>query len=528
MQKSVKSLLVAMFTLTVLFGCSNKNASEGVNTGEDQSVSSPKTEGATNLVEPVKIKYVVPGTEPKDYEGAYQKINEKMAADGVGVEVEKVYIPWDAWDQKLNLMLSTGEEFDLFFIMQDRTPFSSYYNRGALAELSGAIEQYGDHLKKYIPEDIFDGAKINGKYYVIPTYWVEMASEGGFNIRRDILRQNNLEEPTTPDELISAWETVMKNWKGGSKPYFAAKADFDPLSLHTTVLHRTYDSYPFTVKDKFFYVNQNGEVKSWIETDEFKKDADFMHTLYTKGLMNPDILVMKQEQVTAQHESGNWFAHFGTAGNLDSLKKNNPDATVNDIGVAWFNQEKEFLRPLTFKNGNAVPVNSKNPEAAVKFLDWMLASQENYDLVQYGIEGKHYAKDGDKGFKSINDPENNNRNSYRGSDSQNGNVNFMRFDLENSIPENIKVLHEANPESINSIAANFVFDPTSVRMEYTNIVSEAAASITPIYMGVQEYNEAFPAALDKMKKAGLDKVVAEYQRQFEAYQANQSNELINN
>lgn len=120
-----------------------------------------------------------------------------------------------------------------------------------------------------------------------------MASEGEFNIRRDILRANNLKEPTTPDELISAWETVMKNWKGGNKPYFSNKADFDPVSLHTTVLHRMYDTFPFTVKDKFFYVNQNGEVKSWIETEEFKKDAAFMRQMYTKGLTSPDILVLK-------------------------------------------------------------------------------------------------------------------------------------------------------------------------------------------------------------------------------------------
>ncbi|OMD64137.1 hypothetical protein BSK48_25315 [Paenibacillus odorifer] len=467
------------------------------------------------------MKYVVPGTEPRDYKEVYQKINEKLAADGVGVEVEKIYIPSDAWDQKLNLMLSTGEDFDLFHIMQDRTPFSSYYNRGALADISGAIEKYGQNLKKNIPDDIFDGATIDGKYYTVPSYWVEMASEGEFNIRRDILRANNLEEPTTPDELISTWETVMKNWKGSSKPYFATKADFDPVSLHTSILHRTYETFPFTVKDKFFYVNQKGEVKSWIETAEFKKDAEFMRKLYTKGLTNPDILVMKQEQVKAQLDNGDWFVNLGTAGSLSTLQKNNPQATVDDVGVVWFNPEKVYLRPLTFKNGNAVPVGSKHPEEAVKFMNWILDSQENYDLVQYGIEGKHYNKDGDKGMKVINDPNNNNKPGYRGSESQNGNVNFMRFDLENSIPENNKVLYEANPTAVNSIAANFVFDPTNVRTEYTNIVSEASASITPIYMGVQEFDKDFPAALDKMKKAGLDKVVAEYVRQFNEYQAKQ-------
>ncbi|WP_020617176.1 extracellular solute-binding protein [Paenibacillus daejeonensis] len=517
MKKQMAITLSAVLALSALAGCAgDSNPSNSSNTP-----TAPQTENGEQTAETVKIKYVVPGTEPKDYQQVYQKVNEKLAADGVGVEVEKLYIPWDAWDQKLNLMLSTGEEFDLFHVMQDRTPFSSYYNRGALADISEEIEAYGEHLKSNIPADIFDGAKINGKHYIVPTYWVEMASEGQFNIRRDILRENNLEEPTTPAELISAWETVMNNWKGSNKPYLGTRADFDPISLHTSVLHRTYDTFPFTVKDKFFYVNQNGDIRSWFETEEFKQDAAFMRELYTKGLTNPDILVMKQEQVDAQLDSGEWFVRLGTGGSLTGMQKYNPDATVDDIGVVWFNPEKEYLRPLAFKNGNAVPVNSKHPEAAVKFMNWMLASQENYDLVQYGIEGTHYEKDGDKGFTPIRDPQNNNNSRYRGSDSQNGNVNFMRFDLESSIPENNQVLFEPNPEAINSIAANFVFDPTNVRTEYTNILSEATASITPIYMGVQDYDKAFPAAIDKMKKAGLDRVVAEYQKQFEAYLAEQ-------
>lgn len=518
MKKGLTWALAGVLFLTALAGCGKETAS-GVNSPDTGNSASPQAENTGKPAETVKMKFVVPGTEPKDLKEVMQKVNEKLAADGLGIEVEKVYIPWDAWDQKLNLMLSTGEDFDLFHVMQNRTPFSSYYNRGALADITEEIDKYGEHLKKMIPEDIFEEAKIDGRFYAVPSYWVEMASEGEFNIRRDILRENNLEEPKTPAELINAWEIVMKNWKGKNKPYLSVSADFDPISLHTSMLHRTYDSFPFTVKDKFFYVNQNGEVKSWIETEEFKKDAAFMRELYTKGLTNPDILVMKQEQVDAQIDSGEWFVRLGTGGTLNGLKKYNPEATVNDIGVVWFNPEKVYLRPLTFKNGNAVPVNSKHPEAAVKFMDWMVASQENYDLVQYGIEGKHYTKDGDKGYKPIKDPNNNNNPGYRGSDSQTGNVNLMRFDLENSIPDNNKVLFEPKPDAVNSIASSFIFDPTNVRTEYTNIFSEASASITPIYMGVQDYDKAFPDALEKMRKAGLDKVVAEYQKQFQAYQA---------
>ncbi|WP_235549560.1 extracellular solute-binding protein [Paenibacillus sp. Soil766] len=510
---------IAMATtlaLGVLAGCSS-------NTSETGGTAEPKASSNQEVKAPVKLKYLVPGVESRDNKEVMNLINKKLAADGVGVEIEKVFIPSDAWDQKINLMLSTGEEFDLFHVMQDRTPYSTYWAKGALADISQAVDKYGSHLKKVIPQDIWDGSKADGKTVVIPAYWVEMASEGEFDIRLDILKQNNLQMPKTPDEMLQTLEVVMKNWKGKNKPYLTGNAQFDPISFHTTVLHRAYDSFPFTVKDKFIYVNQNGDIKSWIETPEFKKDAEFMRKAYTKGLLNPDMLVLKNEQVKAQIDNGEWFISFGTAGNLSSLKKNNPDAVNTDISAVYFNPEKPYLRPLSIKNANAVPITSKHVDDAVKFMDWVYAGQDNYDLIQYGIEGKHYKKDGDRGLQKINDPSNDNKPGYSGSESQLGNVNLIRTDNVNGIPSNNQVLYTRNEKAQNSIVSNFLFDPTPVKAEYANSMTEAASSITPIYMGILDYDKAFPAALEKMKKAGLDKVVQEYVKQYKEWKAKSAN-----
>jgi len=511
--KKVLSFLLAMtMTTAMMAGCS-KDA--GVKKDADGQ-SSPPVETAKA---PVKIKFVVPGTPYKDNDMVLEEVNKKMLADGVGVQVEKVFIPSDAWDQKLNLMLSTGEEFDLFHIMQDKVGFSSYLSRGALADVTQAVEKYGANLKKSIPADIWDAAKNNGKIYTIPTYWVEMASEGEFDIRMDLLKQNNLEVPKTPDELLKVYDVVMKNWKGKNKPYMPGVATFDPISYHTTVLHRSYDTFPFTVKDKIMYVSQNGDVKSWIETPEFKKDAEFMRKAYTMGLLNPDILVLKQDQIKNLTDNGDWFVNFGTIGTLSSIQKNNPNATVNDVQAIYFNTEKPYLRPLAMKNCNSVPSTSKNVDSAIKFLNWIYTSQDNYDLYLYGIEGKHYKKVGARGIEKLLDPNNNNASSYSGSESQAGNLSFIRTDDVKGLPANNKVLYSPNEKAQNSIAGNFMFDATNVKAEYSNVMTEAASSITPIYMGVLEYDKAFPAALEKMKKAGLDKVVAEYQKQFKEWRA---------
>lgn len=522
MKRILALLMSAAMTCALLAGCGGNTPATTAADKQGTVQQSTAAEGtpAAPTQETVKFKYVVPGTAPKDYDLVAAEINKKLKADGVGIELERTYIPWDAWTQKINLMLSTGEEFDMFHVMQDLVPYSTYLAKGAITDLTGPLAKYGSNISKVIPQDIWAGAQSNGKTYVIPTFWVEMASEGEFDIRMDLLKQNNLDMPKTPDELLNAEQTVMKNWKGKNKPYIPFRPDFDPVGIHSTILHRTYDSFPFTVRDKFFYVNQNGDVKSWIETPEFKKDSEFMRKAYKAGLINPDVLTIKQEQFNAQLDNGDWLMCFGTAGNLKALQKNNPAATGDDVQAVYFNSDKPYLRPMTIKNCNAVPTTSKHPESAVKFMNWLWTNQDNYDLYFYGIEGKHFKKVGDHGIEWINDPNNNNAPDYQDSDWMAGNINFIRYDNVNGIPSNNKVLFNVNEKAQNSIAANFLFDPTNVKAEYANIQTEAAASIVPIYMGVVDYDKAFPAALEKMKKAGLDKVVAEYQRQFQNWKSN--------
>ena len=55
-----------------------------------------------------------------------------------------------------------------------------------------------------------------------------------------------------------------------------------------------------------------------------------------------------------------------------------------------------------FRSNNSVviPVSSKNADRTMKFLDWLFSSKDNHDLFELGIEGEHWIKDGDNGYKT--------------------------------------------------------------------------------------------------------------------------------
>lgn len=48
--------------------------------------------------------------------------------------------------------------------------------------------------------------------------------------------------------------------------------------------------------------------------------------------------------------------------------------------------------------------------------------------------------------------------------------------------------------------------------------------MNPISSGFVDYEEALPAAIEKLKQAGLDKYVEEYQRQFSEFMAKKNGE----
>lgn len=515
--KRLTALLIALAMLGTLMltGCGDeKTATNGTSTNSSEVSTEKSASAVPETQEILTCKYVLPGDPPTELEKGVELINKKLLEDGVGIKLERQYIPWDAWDQKVNIMLSTGEKFDLLNVMNDRTPVSSYVSRGALADITEAMDKYGENIKKVNPSLMINSCKVNDKIYAIPAFWVEFSHSPEISLRLDILRDNGLSVPKSFEELTAAFETVMKNWKGDQKPYMPLVG---ATSYKFALDQKSYDSWPFWVYDDIFYVNQNtGEVKNYFETEEFKNDCQNARSWYEKGLINPDVLVFTNDQQKAQLDSGNWFVHAGTYGNsIDNIKTSYPNITVDDFDFLNFFPEKSNIRPYGTRNMNAVPVNSEHPEVGVKFMNWLYANQENYDLYMYGREGIDYKKTGERGREDIIELAKG-RPLYFGDDWMSGNLNFSRL-AGNSPTITNKMLYNIDETAVDSIAGTFVFDATNIKAELANVRTQMASSITPIANGVLDYDKAMPAALEKLKSAGIEKVINEYKTQFVAF-----------
>lgn len=149
------------------------------------------------------MRIVQPGTLCPDYETGMAAVNEKLKEDGVNIEVSVTRIPWDAYAEKLNLMLTTGEEFELLHVMQDVKNLSAIAGMGAISSIHDSIQNYPDLYNKF-SETEWLGTLYMGEEYAVPCYWRSFDNTMSYiDYRTDIAEKVGYDEfPDTTEDII--------------------------------------------------------------------------------------------------------------------------------------------------------------------------------------------------------------------------------------------------------------------------------------------------------------------------------------
>lgn len=487
----------------------------GGNSGTSSAAADTAGSSSTGSEDLYTVRWVTPGNEPKELPMVEEAINKKLIEDGVGVQLDIVRIPWDAWDQKTNLMFTTGEKFDLIQVMQDLKPAGTLLSRDYVLPLNDYLDEFPD-LKNNFDEQMWQEVSLNGQIGAVPAPWKVFLPDGRWAIRQDILDKLNLPVPTNKDELLDTLVAMKADIEAstGQKAYFSTQNVQYPAYW----LHRTYDTYPFYVdkSTNLFKINQDGTVESWFESDEFKQDAEYFRKMYENGLIDPDLLSQNNWQ-EAQNKGTVLFGDCFNDGTENSLRTVAGIADAK-MGYYWFNEDTVKLVPMTIGNANAIPKTCENPEAVLKFLNWIYSDRENMALLIDGIEGVHYEKVDGTENRIVRLKDDSDQTKYHFENWQIADYKIENYDdtvSDATVAEQTTPLEDGT--FTYSPVAGFVFDESNVVTEMSNLRNEIVASMYPIKFGMVDYDEGYDAAIAKMKAAGLDKVIAEYQRQLSEY-----------
>ncbi|MDR1971404.1 MAG: extracellular solute-binding protein [Treponema sp.] len=461
------------------------------------------------------MRFVIPGTAAPDYAGGIKAVNDKIKADGLDIEVSMIYIPWDVYDQRLNLMMSSGEPFELLHVMQDVKNISNLVGRDGVIPIDEYLGNYPNLNARFTADD-WKAARFNGKTYAVPATWRSFDNYiGAVTVLLNPLRAVAPEFPVNGsiDQIIDVskkmQEQILKD-KGKTAYHWMHQISWPP-----NWLHRTYPTFPFYVEmgGSLILARQNGTIDSYFESQEFKWDCENYRKLYNAGLIYPDIL-----NTQSQH----WNDEFGILGvmlpseangTLDAwvqLKQNLPN---EEVTTYFLNPEKPSISFYT-QNLNAISATAENPESGLKFLSWLYGSKENHDLFHYGIEGTHYTASAPN--KITPKVDSTGSALYRADTWMTGYLPWMRFNELASDSQIAWATFTADNKVYTPIAG-FIFDSTPVASQLAALQTEVIASFYPLRYGLVDYAAAYPAALTRLKAAGLDQYMAEYRRQFAEY-----------
>lgn len=517
-RKFLAMLLVVCMAMTAFVAC--KTAAP---TTQPNQSAAPTSEASEPTAAPAALEnclYVSPGNTFTDQDAVLAAVNKKMQADGVNVAVSFKRIPWDGFLQKLNLMLSSGEEFDMMHVMQDIENLSVLKNMDAIVPIDDYLKNYPDLVSKFT-EFEWNQGKLEGKTYAVPARWQEFSMLNGYLFYREDIFKKVQPEGNFPSDL-AGFIDVSKKMQAAIKEESGQTAYVwvHQVTSSFSWLHRTYDDFPFFVdlSNNLTKVMQDGTVQSYFESDTFKKDAAAYREMYQAGLIDPDVLnASPQKKYDAMKVGAVLPSATFSFDDEIALQENLPTATLAKAVLA---PEKPWLQYCSIQNLNAMSATSKNPEAGIKFLNWLYASKENHDLFCYGVEGTNYTASSPERINYIKGADNN--AIYAFDTWMIGYLPYMRWD-EKSTQKSIEFKTKAADADkvVMSPVVGFQFDASSLKTELANIQAVVTADFFPIKYGLVDYDANYAKALSNLKAAGIDKYIAEYQKQLSAYLASQ-------
>lgn len=474
--------ILVLMSVSILSACSDNKAGE-----EDKG-------------ELKTVTMLYPGEENERMtEFLSNEFADKVASD-LGLKIKVIFVPWGQyWEQK-NIMLAANEPIDLYW---DGLPsLSGIVNKKQAMPLDELIKEYGQDLLKVMPMEHIQGAEVDGKIYAIPSvYAPSSAMYQQVAVRQDILEAVGMTDLNTAADLKEFATKAAEKFpemKGPADPIFKPLTRFFGEEQYNWVAAENLVVFGEDSKNTF----------SYFETEAFQKTAQFNREMNEAGLYSED-LTIKYNEKDSRMQTGLYLWVEGSLGKdmeiINSVKANAPKAKLKTYLLA-----EEKPRYITSTGGEllGIPMTAPNPEGAMKFINWIYKSKENYLFTLYGIEGKDY-EIVDGRINKITTTEFFSEWMFR-------NKNYQMFapDVDQEAIDNYKSWDD---KASLSAALGFRFNNEAVKEIEIALKEVTEKELAAIRTGFVDFETEYPKAIAKLKAAGIDKYVAEVKRQLDEF-----------
>lgn len=475
-------ILSAVMLISTAVGCAPK---EKVTEGNDVPV----------------IKWYVPADKQKDMQTVMDEAN-KIVEPSIGAKLDLQTIDTGAYAEKMQMMMAAGEEFDLMFTGYINT-YSQCVSRGGLLDITDLLAEQTPDFLETLPEYALNSAYVNGRIYAVPNLQV-VATKKAIAVRSDLAKEYGLDYNSvkTGKDLEPFWDWILQN-HDDVYPVRAINMGVTLPNDYVSVI----DSYCVAQTDLFDGDDKLTVVRE-VDTEQAYNNTKQLHEWYKKGYIRNDVMTTSTD--SADYSTGKYASFF--VGWKPGFEENLKSMVSGEYDIIQLPQD--IIAGASTATMIGVSRTCKNPELAVKFIELINKNKELYNIICFGVEGKHYNLDEEGKVVQIPDS---------GYDQKSGDWKFgnqfnalIRQGQENDIWEQTEALN--NSAKINPIAG-FIFDNSKVAAEVAAVQTVIDQYNVRMY-GAQDPDEYWEEMMSKLESAGQQKIVEEMQRQIDEYMKN--------
>ena len=539
MTKKIMSLLLAVLMLAsvCLVGCDKAPQNEDTKPAQTKPAETADDTKATEPAKPeleeatIQVWIGGPGKQ-KDSDEVWEKFNEMLQAYVPNTTVEFSVMTTAEYGTHFDQMLASGEPVDLAWIANWVTGGTqANIDDGNLMPISELLDTYGQGIKEEIGDLAVDIHRTSdGELYYLPCW------QGLYQTKMGIYVPTELAELAGPTWLEDTTKIVDEWYNVNPSAENYAKV-MDQFIIYLQAAKDAGKLYGGLTNSKFMgwnYTQNLAKASEWAgiarlddtftvqdlaQTEHYKVACQKFAEMYQKGLIREDIASVDTSAFSFV-TNGEFTENTCILLQQNYLSEHARESYEKAAGVpvSVIPIERAGVLGKGDATATAIPYCADEPERAMMVLNAIYTVPELYQLLIYGIEGKHYTDNGDGTITT----------SYGAEGTAEADYGLWRWTIgtcRNSLvtqadtPGYYQALAEAEKSAGKNIFANFTFDKTEVadivsalsalRQEYEPILSKG-------YMGA-DWEASYNKFIEERKKAGIDKLIEEYNKQIQAY-----------
>lgn len=419
-KKALAALLSAAMVMTSLIGCGggaadsassteNAETKQEAATEENEEATGEEADGELSLAEQAIADRKAKAEETGEYEkvvvsffdwtgapAGIDRVNAKLSEytrEKLGVDMELLIIDVAAYTEDLKLMLSSGEQVDLFSTCGPG--YMTCVNNGYTADLEedGLLDNYGADLKNLIRTDYLDACRVGGTLYGVPpikdyaiqtaclligTEYLEGAGVDLSKFEKDELGYNK----ATWNDIDEMFAAIHEAY-----PDKIVYSTQDNLLTQGSCVDNIAGDYFGCLLDPA----NSLEIENVYESDLFREWAERAYRWNQLGYISGDAMT-DDNGASSRIKSGAYMAMMSQAKPAYQNQINGEcgrDMTIFDVGDAFMGSSAVSAFPWCMNQA------TEDPIAAMQVLNLLYTDPVVANLACWGEEGVEYVVNSD-------------------------------------------------------------------------------------------------------------------------------------